>query len=150
MIHERLYSRGDASSIVLKDYIEDLVHGIVQANIKDQLVAVQLDVPAISLGINSAVPCGLIINELVSNCLKHAFEKAEKGHILIQFRSVREKRLTLLIEDDGLGLPEDVDLDSGGSLGLSLVRALVKQLDGTIEIDRGAGTRFRITFYDKL
>jgi PAS domain S-box-containing protein len=150
MIHERLYSRGDASSIVLKDYIEDLVHGIVQANIRDQLVAVQLDVPAISLGINSAVPCGLIINELVSNCLKHAFEKAEKGHILIQFRSVREKRLTLLIEDDGLGLPEDVDLDSGGSLGLSLVRALVKQLDGTIEIDRGAGTRFRITFYDKL
>jgi PAS domain S-box-containing protein len=149
MIHERLYSRGDVSSIVLKGYIEDLVHGIVQANIKDQLVAVQLDIPAIPVGINSVVPCGLIINELVSNCLKHAFAKGEKGNILIQLRSVREKRLTLLIEDDGLGLPEDVDLESRGSLGLNLVRALVKQLDGTIEIDRGVGTRFRITFNDK-
>jgi PAS domain S-box-containing protein len=148
MIHERLYQTEDVSCIVLKDYIEDLVHGIVQANAQDQPVAVQFDIPAILLSIHAAVPCGLIINELVSNCMKHAFPKGQKGRILIGIRASEEKRLTLLVEDDGRGLPEEVDIDNGGALGLTLVRVLVKQLEGTIEIRRGAGTRFRITFSD--
>ncbi len=149
MIHQKLYDRGDPARIMVNDYVEDLVHAIVEANRPDGSVAVQCDVPAISLSINEAVPCGLILNELLSNCLEHAFAKGQKGNIKITIRPSRERTLSLLVEDDGVGLPEGVDIDKPASLGLTIVRTLVAQLGGMMEIQRGAGTRFHIVFSHK-
>jgi two-component sensor histidine kinase len=98
------------------------------------------------LGIDTAIPCGLIINELVSNSLKHAFPNGQQGQALIQLHATRDRQYTLVVGDNGAGLPQDLDYRNTRSLGLRLVTTLVKQLEGTIELDRSKGTRFEIVF----
>jgi two-component sensor histidine kinase len=149
MIHERLYSSGDLSSVGLCDYLKDLVHTIVQANRPDGSIAVQVDIPPIRLSVNTAVPCGLIVNELVTNSIKHAFAKGQKGRLKVEVRSAPENRLALLVEDDGRGLPEHIRLEDAKSLGLTIVRTLAKQLGGTVDVQRAAGARFHVTFANK-
>jgi two-component sensor histidine kinase len=98
----------------------------------------------ILLGVDTAIPCGLIINELVSNSLKHAFPD-KQGEILVNLHRDNGK-FTLIVRDDGVGFPEHVDFRNTDSLGLQLVCTLTDQLDGEIELNRGGGTEFRITF----
>jgi len=148
-IHERLYGSGGLSALVLNGYLEDLAQAIVQAHRPDGTIAVRVDIPAISLSANAAVPLGLIVNELVSNCMKHAFGRDQRGRVRIVVRPADEDRLTLLVEDDGRGLPGDFDIGRVGSLGLTIVKVLVKQLGGTLEVQRGAGASFRIAFADR-
>jgi len=100
----------------------------------------------VSLDISQAIPCGLIINELVCNALKHAFPVGREGEITVQLQRGNGGKMTLVVADSGIGLPEDVDFQKSSSLGLNLVCALVKQLEGRIELDRSAGTAFEITF----
>ncbi len=93
------------------------------------------------------MPCGLIINELISNALKHAFPEGEKGEITIDFHPDGDDKLTLVVSDTGIGLPEDIDISSGAkTLGLQLISILADQLKGTLEIERNGGTAFKITF----
>ena len=96
--------------------------------------------------ITEAIPCGLIINELVSNALKHAFRKGKEGGITIQLQKRDTNRFVLTVSDNGTGFPENIDFRNSPSLGLTLVNSLVEQLDGTIELDRRGGTTFTITF----
>jgi two-component sensor histidine kinase len=108
--------------------------------------ALELRVQDIRLGIDTAVPCGLIINELVTNCLKHAFPDGRAGTITIGFHGTGGGRITLEVSDDGIGLPEGLDIKKTQTMGLGMVQALTEQLEGTLEMDRGNGTAIRISF----
>jgi two-component sensor histidine kinase len=109
-------------------------------------ITLSLNIDDIKLNINTAIPCGLIINELVSNALKYAFTNRPKGTITIQLHADLDKRFTLLVRDNGVGLPMNLDFNSVQSLGLQLVNVLTNQLEGTLEVGRSVGTEFRINF----
>lgn len=99
------------------------------------------------IGIDTAIPLGLIINELVTNSVKYAFPNNRKGNIKIVFKS-EDENYVLIISDDGVGVPEDIEPGKTESLGLQLVTSLVNQLDGTIELDRSRGTKYTIKFLE--
>jgi PAS domain S-box-containing protein len=147
LIHERLYASPDLSRVGMGEYTRNLVSDLRHAHItEDGLVRLTLNLEDIPFGITEAIPCGLIINELVSNALKHAFPKGKEGEITIQLRRGNANRITLTVSDNGIGFPERVDFRKSPSLGLTLVNSLVEQLDGAIELDRRDGTAFTITF----
>lgn len=150
LVHEKLYESESFSSINFSDYILDLTSFLFQTYSKN-LFDVELftDIEPISLGIDLAVPCGLIINELVSNALKYAFPASFKppGKIWVSLKQVEPGQYELSVADNGVGLPEHIDLERPKSLGLKLVHVLAKgQLEGQVEIFRDQGTRFVIRF----
>ena len=102
----------------------------------------------ISLDINTAIPCGLIINELVTNSIKHAFQGIIKGEIIIELK-YEDDYLKMKVQDNGVGFPEEVNLNNIKTLGLQLVISLTKQLDGSIELIKGNGTCFNIIFKEQ-
>jgi two-component sensor histidine kinase len=112
-------------------------------------VSLEVSAPEIFLGIDSAVPCGLIVNELVSNCLKHAFPGGRPGEIRIELGrrdDTNLNQLVLRVSDNGVGLPGDIDFENLGSLGLRIVRTLTEQLNGALSFDNRGGTQFMISF----
>lgn len=155
LIHEKLYQSSNLDQIYFQDYIQPLVQGLFRsydAHIHN--ITFNINVQQISLPIALAIPCGLIINELVSNSLKYAFLETAGGQICINLLPVEEKlfeplskgQCILSISDNGVGLPEDLDFRKTNSLGLQLVCRLTKQLEGIIELDRSQGTEFKIKF----
>lgn len=147
MIHEMLYNSEDLSTINFLEYIQNLVYDLFNSYIlKTDKMQLNLQVDDIYLNIETAVPLGLIISELVSNCLKYAFPEDKKGMITIDFHMIKEGEYQLIIEDDGVGLPQDIDMETTESLGLRLVESLVNQLDGTVELQRKQGTKYLIRF----
>jgi len=148
LIHERLYQAEDLARIDFTDYIRDLANNLLYSYTADVTsVRLETHVDNVVLDIDRAIPCGLIINELVSNSLKHAFPKGGKGEIHIHLRENRSSgRFVLVVSDNGIGIPEEIDLENTPSLGLKLVNTLVRQLKGTVALDREGGTRFAIEF----
>ncbi len=148
LVHEKLYQSECFAAIDFGDYIDDLAHALFAGYVKDsQLVQIRVDAGDFSLGIDEAIPCGLIVNELVSNSLKHAFPSGRRGHITVQSHAGADGRITLKVADTGIGLPPLLDFDTTETLGLQLVAMLVKQLKGTVEMNSGqSGTVFVITF----
>ncbi len=147
MIHEMLYQSKDINRVNLSDYIKNLVTTLSHSYGKSN-VGIIMDVEETYLNIETAVPCGLIINELVSNSFKHAFPDKE-GELSIYLDS-QENCFRLVISDDGVGFPENVDFQNiETSLGLKLVNILVKQIEGSIEVDRTFGTKFSINFKEQ-
>jgi len=148
LVHENLYLSEDLSKISLKEYIDDLVSGLFQSyGVSEGKVALNINVESVFLGIDSAIPCGLIINELISNSLKYAFPEGKYGEIKIFLRSIDENMIELLVGDNGVGIPEDMDFRKTESLGMQLVTMLVEnQLHGEIKLDREEGTEFKIKF----
>jgi PAS domain S-box-containing protein len=147
LIHERLYQSPDLAAIDMGEYTRNLVSDLQHSyRTEDGLVRFTLNLEAIPLGITEAIPCGLIINELVSNALKHAFPKGREGEITVQLLRGNTNQIALSVSDNGIGFPEHVDFRKSPSLGLTLVNSLVDQLHGAIELDRRRGTAFRITF----
>jgi PAS domain S-box-containing protein len=147
LIHERLYQSPNLASVDMLKYTTNLVSDLQRSyRPKDSSVRLTVTVEDIPLGITEAIPCGLIINELVSNGLKHAFPKGREGELTIQLQRGSANQITLTVSDNGIGLPESVDFRNSPSLGLTLINSLVEQLDGTIELDRRGGTVFTITF----
>ncbi|MCX9085109.1 MAG: PAS domain S-box protein [Candidatus Methanoperedens sp.] len=148
LIHEKLYRSENLSKINFKDYIDDLVAGLFQSyGISEDQVALNIKAQDVFLGIDHAIPCGLVINELVSNSLKHAFLEGDRGEINILIHSVDENMIEIIIGDNGIGIPQDVDIKKDKSLGLLIVNVLVKnQLNGDITLNRDTGTEFRIRF----
>ncbi len=145
LIHEKLYQCDDLANINLEDYIRSLTSYLLNSyGVASHMVRLSINVESAPLGLDRAIPCGLIINELVSNALKYAFPQGRKGEILVDLLCDRDGKLALTVKDDGVGLPEDVDIADTPSLGLQLVNTLVKQLDGTIEVNRRGGTEFRM------
>jgi len=148
LIHEKLYLSENLSKIDLKEYIDELVSGLFQSyGISEDKVALNINAENVLSGIDSAIPCGLIINELVSNSLKHAFPEDESGEINIFIRSTDEDMVELIISDNGVGIPKDLDFRKTESLGLRIVNVLVEnQLHGEITLNRDKGTEFKIKF----
>jgi PAS domain S-box-containing protein len=147
LIHERLYASPDLASIDMSKYTRKLVSDLQHSySAEDTSVRITLTVEDIPLGITEAIPCGLIINELVSNALKHAFPKGRQGELTIQLVRGDTNHITLTVSDNGTGFPEHVDFRKSPSLGLGLINSLVEQLHGTIELDRREGTTFTIIF----
>jgi len=149
LVHEKLYRSADISKIDLDEYIRFLGNSLFQYyGMKGRGIVFTTGIKDITLDINAAIPVGLIINELISNSLKYAFPDGRKGEISITI--TREGRvLSFLFKDNGIGIPADFDWRNAESLGLRLVNSLVDQLDGTIELDRTAGTAFTIVVKEK-
>jgi len=147
LIHEKLYQSPDLATIDFGDYIR-LLAGQVFHLFGADPAAVRLEVKAsgIRLRAKQAIPCGLIINELVVNALKYAFPPGRGGTIRVEMKRQPGGCHSLLVSDNGVGLPESVDVHRSERLGFQVVIDLVRQLDGKVEIDRKAGTAFRITF----
>ena len=150
LIHETFYQSEDLTTIGFKDYVMNLTQGLFGAyRLKNNAIGLSVNVDSVTLGIDSAVPCGLVINELVSNALKHAFPEKGSGTITITARLNTEHIIELIVEDDGRGMPGEIDYRHTETLGLRLVVDIVEdQLGGTIEPLDGPGTGFRITFRD--
>jgi PAS domain S-box-containing protein len=145
LIHDKLYRSENLSRIYFADYIADLSHELLRTYATDKRVELDLHVDPLSFDIDTAMPLGLIINELASNALKHAFPEKAGSKITIHLKSLG-KEVILTISDNGIGFPENLDFRDTPSLGMQLVVTLVEQLEGTIELNGTEGTEFRITF----
>ncbi|BDZ66948.1 sensor histidine kinase [Methanobacterium ferruginis] len=146
LIHERLYQSTDLRSIDFGEYIRTLVWDLYRIyGCKPDTIQLKMDLEPVPVDINAAIPCGLIINELMSNAIKHAFPDDQKGEITIKFYQ-KDHKLILTVKDNGIGFPADIGLDNASSLGLTLVNTLVNQIGGEIEINLDGGTEVTITF----
>ncbi|OPY36085.1 MAG: sensory histidine kinase AtoS [Methanoregula sp. PtaU1.Bin051] len=144
LVHEKLYRSKDLSGINLEDYIGFLATSLFHFyGTNKSLVALSVDVKESLVDINTAIPLGLIINELVSNALKYAFPGGRKGEVRIATET-EDNILTLTISDNGVGMPPEIDWKNTDSLGLQLVNSLVEQLDGSIDLIRKNGTTYII------
>ena len=145
MIHEMLYQSNNLYSIEFSGYIRNLVQDLLYSYGTNN-IRFAINIEQIFLNIETAIPCGLIISELVSNSLKYAFPDNNVGEIFVNLRSHGEE-FELIISDNGIGFPEDLNFkDIQSSLGLQLVNMLINQLDGSIKLDRTQGTMFKIKF----
>lgn len=142
MIHEHLYRSESLASINFRDYVERLVEDIIISHGTGIRKVIEVD--DIKPDIDTAIPLGLIINELVTNSVKYAFPDGT-GTVTVRIRS-HDDEVSLVVADDGVGLPEDIEPENTDTLGLSLVSILTAQLDGTLTIRRDHGTEFRISF----
>jgi two-component sensor histidine kinase len=146
LIHTKLYQSSDLARIDFDDYLRKLSADLLASyRLEPDTVGLKLELENVYLDVSVAIPCGLIINELLSNALKHAFPEGRKGEVHISLR-VDEETVTLAVSDNGMGFPGTVDFRNTESLGLQLVTALVMQLGGEIELASGPGTTFAISF----
>ena len=146
MVHEKLYQSKNLDKIDFGDYISNIVTNLFQTyDINQSIIEYNSNLDNIKLNIETSIPCGLIITELVTNSIKHAFSNGETGKIWVDLHPENEKFI-LTIKDNGIGFPENVDFKDNGSLGLQLVDLLVDQLDGAIELNQKKGTEFKIEF----
>jgi two-component system, sensor histidine kinase PdtaS len=146
LIHESLYRSADLASVNLAEYVADLAEQLSASyGLDPDRVRVVVEVADVRLGIDTAIPCGLLINELVSNSLKHAFPSRRAGRVRVTLRQA-EGRVELGVSDDGVGLPLGLDYRATATLGLQLVNLLTAQLHGEIHLAPGRGASFRIAF----
>jgi PAS domain S-box-containing protein len=149
LVHEKLYQKEDLSSINFEDYITSIVSEIISLyRIDTNAITVDINIEGIELDLESAVPCGLIINELLTNAFKYAFPKNGWGVLSINFTKT-DDNYTLAIKDNGVGLPEGFDYKEASTLGLQLVNILTGQLMGTLQITSDKGTEAVVTFKSK-
>jgi len=145
LVHEKLYRSPSLSAIDLAEEVRDLVSMLASSHAPPN---VRLEVQAESAisDIHTAVPVGLLINEMVSNALKHAFPDGRRGRVNVTLRRLEPERLLLSVRDDGAGLPESFDWDSANSLGLTTIQALARQIRAKVEVRRQGGAEFSLTF----
>lgn len=170
IIHEELYRSRNSETLDFSAYLQKLTADLLRSyTVREGDVRMQLDIEETFLGMDTAVPLGIIINELVSNSLKHAFPPGKKGEIRIKLRRIEENgenksisnstnnidskssvdksiQYSMVVSDNGLGFPESIDFRNTSSLGLQLVNILVEQLEGTIELQKCVDTTFKISF----
>jgi len=147
LIHEKLYQSDELARVDFADYVRNLADNLFESyQIDAHHIELELEVEAVLLGIDEAIPCGLIINELVLNALKYAFPDGRDGKIWVHMRGEEEGRYLMAIGDDGVGLPAGLNLADVDTLGLRLVQILTQQLKGELLVERQKGTEFRISF----
>lgn len=147
LIHENLYKSKDLARIDFSSYIRRLTTHVFSIYAPATArISLAIEMGKIFLDINKAIPCGLIINELVTNSIKHAFPGEREGEIIIKMNTDKKGIFKLTVSDNGIGFPAQLDFHEASTLGLQLVRDLVHQIDGKIRIDRSGGTKFEIKF----
>jgi two-component sensor histidine kinase len=150
LFHEKLYQSRDLGRVEIAEYLKGLANGLFATygvNPEDIVLAVHAeDIP---LGVDAAISCGLIVNELVSNALKHAFPAHRKGQVEVTLRSASTD-VVLEVADNGAGFPATVDFRSPSTLGLRLVAILTEQVGGSLDLTREGGTRFSLRFTPRI
>ncbi|HZX46708.1 MAG TPA: histidine kinase dimerization/phosphoacceptor domain -containing protein, partial [Clostridia bacterium] len=152
LIHEKLYQSESLAKVNLSEYIHSLVANLfLSYGVSERAITPRIEVEDIQLSIDTIIPCALIINELVSNALKHAFQDtgekgAGEGQVTIRLHKDTGGKYVLMVSDNGPGLPKGLDIENCSSLGLRIVGILVRQLRGSISIDADGGARFIIVF----
>lgn len=147
LIHQKLYQSKDCAEIAFSDYTKSLAKNIFHAaGVPPQAIRLALDVEDLTLSLDKAIPCGLILNELISNALKHAFPQGRHGSVSVGLRRSGAQQLLLAVADDGIGMPAGLDPQKTESLGLQLVSTLAEQLGGHLDVQRQNGTLCSILF----
>jgi two-component sensor histidine kinase len=144
-VHEQLCESGSLSHISMADFIRSLVGDLVAIYAVDSPMQLDLDLDEVSLEITRAVPCGLIVNELVSNALIHGLPAVEAPRLSVSLRNAGSL-IELRIQDNGVGLPDGLEPTGASSLGLNLIHILAEQLKGEVHTENGEGTTFMVTF----
>ena len=151
LVHEKLYQSNNLAQIDFRDYIEHLASSLFHSySPHTSKVTLRVDIGDVALSVDSAIPCGLIVNELISNALKYAFPDNRQGELIVRLREVNAGWIEMSVEDDGVGLPNELDLRNTDSLGMQLVYSLAKQVGGTLDLDRAHGTKFTLRFPIRL
>jgi PAS domain S-box-containing protein len=147
LVHEKLYQTKDLSVVNFEDYIKSIVSEIISLyRIDTSAITTEINIKDIELDIETAVPCGLIINELLTNAFKYAFPDSRNGVLSVHFTKTDDDTCTLVIKDNGVGLPKGFDYKEAKTLGLQLVNVLTGQLRGTLQIKSDKGTESVVTF----
>jgi two-component sensor histidine kinase len=151
LVHEKLYMSENLSGINFSDYIQSLASRLFQINrVNPDLIRLKLDIEEVFFDLQTAIPCGLILNELMTNSLKYAFPNGRRGTVEISLTSRGDKTYRLMVKDDGIGFPQGADFENPQSFGLQIVKLLVDQLGGTVLLKRESGTTFEISFKDAV
>lgn len=149
LVHERLYQSTNLSRIEFAEYLRSLVVHLFHSLLPDtSRIGLVLDVEPLELDISIAIPCGLIVNEMVSNALKHAFPEPRRGEVTVSFHRRPDETLRLSVQDNGEGLPPDFDIRRCETLGMQIISTLVSQIDGRLDIGRGPGASFSVEFHE--
>jgi two-component sensor histidine kinase len=147
LIHQTLYQSRDFAEVDFQAFLQSFLPTLVQSySIHPEAISLDYHVAEIRLPIDAAIPCGLIVNELISNALKHAFPDGRRGTITIEFVKQAEDYVTLSVEDDGVGVPEGFRFEDSETLGIQLVYMLAGQLGGAVTVERSPLTRFQVNF----
>jgi two-component sensor histidine kinase len=146
LAHEKLYRSESLSKIDFGEYVRSLVDTLYQSYgaIQDQ-VRFDMDIKDVFLDVDSSIHCGLLVNEIISNSFKHAFPGGRKGRVWMEMKKDGD-HISMVVGDDGIGLPPAMDVEDTGTLGIQLVTSLASQLGATLELDRSKGTVYRIRF----
>jgi two-component sensor histidine kinase len=151
LVYEQLYQSDNLAQVAMKPYLEQIAVGVVQAIAPEREIQLDLKLAPVSLDVSLAMPCGLIVNELITNTIKYAFPDSfeDERKLAISLKVNREK-CTLVVQDNGVGLPSGTDWHKSKSLGLRLVNMwATHQLGGTLDVSANGGTSYIITFRTK-
>jgi len=146
LVHEQLYQSNDFSKLEFDKYLHTLSNNLMSSYTLSANIDLNIDVTEVNLDLDRAVPTGLIVNELMTNSFKYAFHEKEFGEININMSLSNDEKITLVYSDNGIGIPTEIDWQKTDSLGLTLVRTLTRQLNGTIELDTSKDTQFTLVF----
>ncbi len=146
LIHELLYQTKDFSTINFSEYIRSIATNLFQSYTQNKFIELAMDVETVFLDLDQAIPCGLIINELITNSLKYGFKNTETGLVKIALKEESPNVVILQIGDNGIGFPANVDFRDTESLGMQLVISLIEQIDGDIQLDNSHGAKYEIRF----
>lgn len=147
MIHEKLYGSKELSHIEFAEYVKQLaIHIFISYGVKPNTIKINVKAKDVFLDIDTAVPCGLLVNEIISNSLKHAFPCREKGLIEVELYVDKDNFYNLFISDDGIGIPQNLNPDNHDSLGLRLINTLAKQLGSEMNVNCSNGTKYYFRF----
>jgi two-component sensor histidine kinase len=144
LVHEQTYLSKDLANIDVNGYLDQLTKDLIYAYNIDMPVEMDVDIEVPTLTVDTLVPLGLLLNEVISNSFKHAFKGRQKGTITVKIRGSEEFGLDVLMGDDGIGLPDRSQWSNHQSLGMDLIHTLTEQLDGTIALQEGAGTMYHL------
>ncbi len=146
LVHEHLYRSDDFSKVDMKKYIETLAIDLKHTLAPEKNIELNMDVKDVQLDVNNAIPCGLVLNELLTNIYKHAFPNSNNGKVNISFQSDSNSTYELIVQDNGRGLPENFNIENSNTLGLQLMHMLSQQLDGKMTVKNQDGATFKIRF----
>ena len=150
LIHDHFYKERQLDKINIATYIKELINHLFYIHgHKDNKIKINLAIDKIYLDLNKAVPFGMLINEIITNILKHAFPQRKKGEIFLRLYQDGNKKIHLLISDTGVGLPSEVDIENPTTMGLQLMKDLTQQLKGEIQIESEQGTKIKVVFPGK-
>lgn len=146
IIHDKLYHSSNLARVEFDEYTRSLLRFLLYTHQTDTEVQLELDLAPIELPLSLALPCGLILNELFCNAMKHAFAGREKGVVYISLYTDPSERFNLCVRDDGGGLPPDLNWNETKTLGLRLVKMLGEQIEAEVKVSSGDGTSFTVIF----